>query len=121
MNGRQAPGCGISAQETTNTIAKKAANSIVGKLTEVGPGSHRDVGVAAAQVLRDRLAHPAPLVRARHSVAAEQLLLRLERQPGDLPAHREPLEEQLQAALPAVLGRGRRLRVELGELAQCAV
>ena len=34
MNGRQALGCGISAQEMTNTTAKKAANSIVGKLTK---------------------------------------------------------------------------------------
>src|SRR6185436_10648215 len=34
MNGRQARGCGISDQETTNTTAKNAANSIVGKLTK---------------------------------------------------------------------------------------
>ena len=32
---------------------------------------------------------------ARHPVAAEQLLLALERQPGDLPAHGEPLEQEL--------------------------
>jgi hypothetical protein len=33
MNGRQARGWGISAHERTNTTTKKAANSIVGKLT----------------------------------------------------------------------------------------
>ena len=33
MNGRQARGWGISAHEMTNTTTKKAANSIVGKLT----------------------------------------------------------------------------------------
>ena len=31
MKGRQALGCGWSAHETTNTTAKNAANSIVGK------------------------------------------------------------------------------------------
>jgi lysophospholipase L1-like esterase len=33
MNGRHARGCGISAHDRTNTTRKKAANSIVGKLT----------------------------------------------------------------------------------------
>ena len=33
MNGRHARGWGISAHEMTNTTTKKAANSIVGKLT----------------------------------------------------------------------------------------
>src|SRR5688572_26430132 len=33
MNGRQARGWGISAHDRTNTTTKKAANSIVGKLT----------------------------------------------------------------------------------------
>jgi hypothetical protein len=33
MYGRHARGCGISAHEMTNTTTKKAANSIVGKLT----------------------------------------------------------------------------------------
>ena len=33
MNGRHARGWGISAHERTNTTTKKAANSIVGKLT----------------------------------------------------------------------------------------
>src|SRR5918998_5056707 len=33
MNGRQARGWGISAHERMNTTTKKAANSIVGKLT----------------------------------------------------------------------------------------
>src|SRR3954449_4291597 len=37
MKGRQARGCGGSAQETTKTIAKKAANSIVGKTTKGFP------------------------------------------------------------------------------------
>ena len=32
MNGRHALGCGMNAQERTNTTTKKAANSIVGKL-----------------------------------------------------------------------------------------
>jgi hypothetical protein len=35
MKGRHALGCGWSAHEITNTIAKNAANSIVGKLTEL--------------------------------------------------------------------------------------
>ena len=33
MNGRHARGCGISAHDRVNTTTKKAANSIVGKLT----------------------------------------------------------------------------------------
>src|SRR5829696_5430818 len=33
MNGRQARGCGMSAHDRTKTTTKKAANSIVGKLT----------------------------------------------------------------------------------------
>ena len=33
MNGRQSRGCGMKSQEKTNTTRKKAANSIVGKLT----------------------------------------------------------------------------------------
>ena len=33
MNGRQSRGCGMNSQEKTNTTRKKAANSIVGKLT----------------------------------------------------------------------------------------
>jgi hypothetical protein len=33
MNGRQALGCGISAQDRTKATRKNAANSIVGKLT----------------------------------------------------------------------------------------
>ena len=41
MNGRQALGCGISAQDRTNTTTKKAANSIVGKLTAGDSGSRR--------------------------------------------------------------------------------
>src|SRR6476659_5489553 len=74
--------------------------------------------MAAGEVLGERLAHPAPLVAARHPVAAEQLLLGGEREPGDLPAHGEPLEQELHAALPSVLGRRRRLRLELLELAE---
>src|SRR5688500_8493742 len=124
MNGRQARGCGMSAQERTNTATKKTANSMVGKLTArivasgpESPALKLDLGMPRAQVLYERLAHPAALVRARHPVAAEQLLLALERQAGQLPAHGQPLEEELAPALPAVLGRGRRARVEPLELA----
>ena len=42
MNGRQALGCGISAQDRTKTTTKKAANSIVGKLTERQDGGCAD-------------------------------------------------------------------------------
>src|SRR5262245_61971107 len=80
------------------------------------PGSQRDVGLPAAQVLTERFAHPAPLIGARHPVAAEQLLLRFQRQARDLPAHGQPLEEQLLAALPAVVQRRGGPRVELFEL-----
>ena len=69
-----------------------------------------------AQVLVEHLAHPAPLVGARHAVTPEQLALPLERQPADLPADREALEQELAAALPAVLGAGGRLRLERVEL-----
>src|SRR5215217_8408348 len=76
--------------------------------------------MAGAEMLGERLTHPAPFVAARHPVAAEQFLLALERQPGDLPADREPLEQELRAALPAVLSGGGRLRVKLLELPQRA-
>src|SRR3954469_6403111 len=59
----------------------------------------------------ERVAHPAARVAVGHAVAAEQLLLALERQPGDRPAHSGALEQQLAAPLPFVLlrrtGRGR--------------
>ena len=45
-----------------------------------------DIRIPRAHVLGERLAHQPPLLGRRHPVAAEQLLLALQRQPGDLPA-----------------------------------
>ena len=53
--------------------------------------------MAAAEMLVERLAHPAPLVGARHPVAAKQLLLLVDRKSCDLPAHRQSLEQELRA------------------------
>ena len=57
-------------------------------------------------MLGDRLADPALGVGVGHPVATEQHRLVVERQPGDLPTHREALEEQLRAPPPGVLDRG---------------
>src|SRR3954451_16021376 len=54
MNGRHAPGCGMSAQETTNTMAKNAANSIVGKTTKALP----PLAEASSRDPLDSHAHP---------------------------------------------------------------
>ncbi len=52
-----------------------------------------------------------------HPVAAQQHLLVGEREAGDLPADREPLEEELRAPPPGVVDRGRRARGPLADLA----
>src|SRR3954447_16225740 len=54
----------------------------------------------------DRLTHPLLLARIGHPVTADQHLLVVERQAGDLPAHRQVFEEHLVAASPDVLRRG---------------
>ena len=82
--------------------------------------SDLDVGVVLGEVLGERFPHLLSFARAGQAVAAQQLLLALERQPGDLPADGEPLEEELHAALPAVLGGGGRLGVEVAQRAQRA-
>jgi hypothetical protein len=56
-----------------------------------------------AQMFVEHLAHPSPLVGAREAIAAEQLSLAFEWQAADLPAHRQALEQELGAALPAVV------------------
>ena len=66
----------------------------------------RQLGDVALDVLGDRLAHPALGLGVGHPVAAEQHLLLGQRQPGDLPAHREALEQRLRAPPPGVLQRG---------------
>src|SRR5918997_3109864 len=126
MNGRQARGCGMSAHDRVKTSTKKTANSIVGKLTAgilaSGAGvSEVDLRVPPRQVLVQRLPHLLPFAGQRHPVPAQQLLLALQRQPGDLPPHHQPLEQELHAPLPPVLSGGRRLGVEVGELAQCSL
>src|SRR5262249_17135377 len=65
----------------------------------------------------DCLAHPALLVRIGHAIAADQQLLVVEREPRDLPADHEVLEEHLVAPSPDVLGRGRILAMRLVQLA----
>src|SRR4051812_2183837 len=74
--------------------------------------------MALGHMLLERVAKPAARVRVGHPVAAEQLLLPLERQAGDGPAGHEPLEQQLAAALPAVLLRRGGRAAQLLELAQ---
>src|SRR5680860_554979 len=66
------------------------------------------LGDEALDVLGDRAAHPVLGYGVGHAVAAEQHLLVVERQAGDLPAHREALEEQLRATAPGVVLAGRR-------------
>src|SRR3954447_12010084 len=82
--------------------------------------SELDLGMARPEVLGQRGAHAPPLLGAGHPEAAEQLLLILERQAGDLPADRQALEEEIDAPLPAGLGPGGRPRVQLLELPQRA-
>ena len=79
-----------------------------------------DLRMALAEVLGERLAHSATLLGRGHPVAPEQLLLALQREPGHLPAHGQPLEQQLRAPLPAVLGAGRGPGVQPLQLAQGA-
>src|SRR5680860_1154932 len=74
------------------------------------------LGDEALDVLGDRAAHPVLGYGVGHAVAAEQHLLVVERQAGDLPAHREALEEQLRAAAPGVVLAGSRRRRALAEL-----
>jgi hypothetical protein len=47
MNGRHARGCGISSQDRNSTTVKKAANSIVGKVTWLYPARGRGSGARA--------------------------------------------------------------------------
>src|SRR3954451_15349380 len=68
----------------------------------------------------DRLSPPLLLARIGHPVTADQHLLVVERQAGDLPAHRQVLEEHLVAAGPDVLRRGRVLAVWPVELPDAA-
>ena len=77
-------------------------------------------GWCAARCRAIALAHLLALRRAGHPVAPEQLLLALERQPGYLPAHGQALEQELHAALPAILRRGRGPGVQVAQLAQRA-
>src|SRR3954452_9950164 len=63
-----------------------------------------EVGEVLGEVLAQHVANPAPLVPGGKAVAAQQLLLAVDRlRPGDLPAHGETLEEELDGALPRVL------------------
>ena len=59
--------------------------------------------MVGTKVPRKRLPHTSALLRGGHPVATEELLLALEREPRDLPAHGEPLEQKLGSALVAVL------------------
>ncbi len=54
-------------------------------------------------VLAKDLSHPRPLRGAGCSKANEQLPLAVDGSPGDQPAHRQPLEQELDRALPGVL------------------
>src|SRR5262245_35899536 len=72
------------------------------------PRQLRDIPL---QVPCDRFANPLLSCRISHAVAAEQQLLVAQRQPSDLPAHDEALEEQLRAPVPGIVlggcgGRG---------------
>src|SRR3712207_6904131 len=59
------------------------------------------------------LAHPALGLAVGHAEAPEQLLLLGQRQPGDLPAHGQPLEQHLRVAAPEVVGRSEEHTSEL--------
>ena len=65
-------------------------------------------GKCSARCSRSDVADPAPLVGGGEAEAREQLLLARDRLgAGDLPAHGEALEQELDGALPRVLaGRG---------------
>ena len=62
-----------------------------------------ELGMMAAHVLGDRLADPLLGLLVGEPVAAQQLLLPLQRQAGDRPAHGEALEQHLGAPCPEVL------------------
>src|SRR3954447_5876466 len=66
-----------------------------------------ELGDMSREVLADRLANPLLGIGVVHPVAADQHLLIIKRQPGDLPADDQALEEHLLAARPDVLGGGR--------------
>src|SRR3954454_3445239 len=68
------------------------------------------------EVLADRLANPLLGIGVGHPVAADQHLLIIERQPGDLPADDQALEEHLLAARPDVFGGGRIASRRLADL-----
>jgi hypothetical protein len=59
----------------------------------------------APYVVGESAPDPALRGRVRHAVAAEEHLLIVERQPGDLPAHREAFEQELRAPPPVVVDR----------------
>ena len=82
----------------------------------LGHGYPASSGMWRSRWLGDRLPHPALGLGVGHPVAAEQHLLVGQRQPGDLPAHREALEQRLRAPPPGVLQRGRVARRRLADL-----
>src|SRR5690242_21302222 len=65
-----------------------------------------ELGDVALDVVGDGFAYPALRRRVSHPVAAEQHLLVGYRQPGDLPADRQPLEQELGAPPPGIVDRG---------------
>ena len=78
----------------------------------------RHVGEVRGEVLAQRVADPLAFLLGGEAVAAEQLLLARDRLgAGDLPAHRQALEEELDATLPRVLLRERRAAHRRGVLA----
>src|SRR5919197_1998370 len=84
------------------TPSPSSASGAEGVLPGTRSGEHRprgslcaELGLVLRQMTLDRLPDPAPVIPARHPVAAEQLLLPLEWQSGDRPAHHQALEQQL--------------------------
>jgi hypothetical protein len=64
----------------------------------------------------DRLANPALRLGVGDPVAAQQHRLLGQRQPGDLPADGEPLEEHLGSPPPGVVERGSHASRRLADL-----
>ncbi len=79
-------------------------------------GLGRKLGDVTVDVGGDRLADPLLGGGVRHAVAAEEHLLVGQGEAGDLPADREALEEQLEAAVPGVVQRRRGASWRLAEL-----
>ena len=103
-----------SARRPAGPAARRGSSRTAAARTPAGPSAltaRVELGELLGEVLAQHVADPVALLRRGEAVAAEQLLLARDRLgAGDLPAHREPLEQELDRALPGVLARERRAR-----------